>query len=387
MAGDVNRREFLRAGAAAVATASLPLSQLRANFNPASTADACILLMLTGGPSQLDTWDPKPDAPSDIRGAFRSIPTSVPGTQISELFPRMATLADRFSLVRTMNHDAAPIHETGFQLVNTGKLFRDGPEWPSVGCVLSYLHGDTESDPPRHYVAPWPKVETGINVGCGYGPGFLRGLVPWQGDDIGKNCGDEDAVDFFRKHGMADDRYGVNAFGVNCFGALKSVAKRPGRFITVNQFSTVFDSPSWDCHADRGSLATDLGDYRDTVAPMFDLAFSQLLIDLEDRGLLERTLVVATGEFGRTPRPNANGGRDHWPGCWTAILAGGGVRGGRIVGTSDAHAAEPKDRPVSPPELVATIYRALGVSHDATIPGPDGRPVRVVDASPIRELF
>jgi uncharacterized protein (DUF1501 family) len=152
-------------------------------------------------------------------------------------------------------------------------------------------------------------------------------------------------------------------------------------------YSTVFDAPSWDCHADRGSLACDLDDYRDTVAPTFDMVFTTLIADLEQRGQLDRTLVVATGEFGRTPHPNANGGRDHWPGCWTAILAGGGVRGGRVVGTSDSLAGEPKDRPVTPAELVATIYHALGVPPHATIPGPDGTPVRVVDAAPVTELF
>ena len=152
-------------------------------------------------------------------------------------------------------------------------------------------------------------------------------------------------------------------------------------------YSTVFDSPSWDCHADRGSLRTDLNDYRDTVAPSFDLAFSTLLTHLEECGLLESTLVVATGEFGRTPKLNANGGRDHWAGCWTALVAGGGVKGGRVIGASDAIGSEPKDRPVSPQELVATIYHALGVAPNATIPGPQGSPVDVYPGRPVIELF
>ena len=159
------------------------------------------------------------------------------------------------------------------------------------------------------------------------------------------------------------------------------------RFITINQFSTVFDSPSWDCHADRGSLRTDLNDYRATVAPPFDLAFSTLLTDLDQRGLLGSTLVVATGEFGRTPYLNANGGRDHWAGCWTALVAGGGVRGGRVVGASDRLGGEPTERPVTPQELVATIFHALGVPHTATIPGPTGEPVAVYPGQPIAELF
>ena len=160
------------------------------------------------------------------------------------------------------------------------------------------------------------------------------------------------------------------------------------RFVTINQFSTVFDSPSWDCHADGGSLRTDLNDIRDTVAPCFDTAFAALLTDLEERGLLESTLVVATGEFGRTPKLNSNGGRDHWAGCWTALVAGGGVKGGRVIGRSDAHRHR-TDRParLRRRNWSRRIFHALGVPHDATIPGPDGKPVAVYPGTPVAELF
>ena len=180
----------------------------------------------------------------------------------------------------------------------------------------------------------------------------------------------------------------MRAFCRSCLNACAVGAIRCGvRFITINQFSTVFDSPSWDCHADGGSLRTDLNDIRDTVAPSFDTAFAALLTDLEDRGLLDSTLVVATGEFGRTPKLNANGGRDHWAGAWTALVAGGGVKGGRVIGRTDAKGTEPTDRPVTPQELVATIFHALGVPADATIPGPDGKPVAVYPGEPVAELF
>jgi uncharacterized protein (DUF1501 family) len=382
----LSRREFLRTGAAATVAASVPATAVRAAPTPAATADSCIFLMLTGGPSQLDTFDPKPNAPSDVRGPFRPIRTAVPGLHLSELFPRMAAMADRFSLVRSMYHTAAPIHETGLQMLNTGRLFRDGPDWPSVGCVLRYLSGDWTGTYPRlHYVAPGPHVETGVNVGRGYGPGFLGRRM--QETSLTANCADDSMVAWFLKWFPEAVHYGQTVFGQNCAGAVRSVERRPGRFLTVNMYQTVFDAPSWDCHADRGSLATDLDDYREIVAPTFDVAFTALLTDLERRGLLDRTLVVATGEFGRTPHMNANGGRDHWPGCWTAIVAGGGVKGGRVIGASDAIASEPKDRPVTPAELVATIYRAFGIPPDTTIPGPDGRPVRVVEAEPVRELF
>ncbi len=360
----LSRREFLRAGAATAVAAAAPLS-LRAA--PAATADACIMLMLTGGPSQLDTFDPKPGAPSDVRGPFRPIRTSVPGLHLTELFPKTAAMADRFSLVRSLHHTAAPIHETGFQLVQTGRLFRDGPEWPNAGAVLSHLRGQRNGFP-AWWVLPDANVSTGVSVSRGQGAGFLGSRA-------------ESAQP--RQYALQPEPW---TFDVSCRSAAAAV-RSGARFVTVNMFDTVFDAPSWDCHADRGALSTDLGDYRDTVAPLFDAAFTGLLADLERDGTLDRTLVVAAGEFGRTPYPNANGGRDHWPGCWTALLAGGGVKGGRVVGSSDALAGEPKDRPVTPAELVATIYHSLGIPSHATIPGPDGSPVRVCDAAPVLELF
>ena len=340
---------------------------------------------MVGGPAHLDTFDPKPDAPSDVRGPFRPIQTKVPGIHVSELFPRLAALTDTFSLIRSMHHDAPPVHECGFQLLNTGRLFRDGPEWPSVGCVWAHLHGERNLGAGRrHYVAPFPDVETGIQVGKGFGAGFLSG---WDDCTTGVNCPDDEAVTWWREHGWGSDEYGRTMFGQNSFGAANSVAKRPGRFLTLNQFRTVFDAPSWDCHADGGSLRTNLNDIRDTVAPSFDTAFAALLTDLETRGLLDSTLVVATGEFGRTPKLNSNGGRDHWAGCWTALVAGGGVKGGRVIGRSDRTGSEPTDRPVSPQELVSSIFHALGVPPGATIPGPDGAPVAVYPGAPVAELF
>ncbi len=383
-ANQTTRRDFLKTTAASAA-GLLVVGETSAAPDLIGTAKSCIFINLIGGPSHLDTFDPKPDATSEVRGPFRPIPTKVPGLYLSELFPKLAAMADKFSLIRSMNHTAPPIHEAGLQLLNTGHLFRDGPEWPSVGCVWSYLHGDIRlGSGQRHYIAPRAAVETGVQIEKGFGPGFLSEYVAAQLSGV--NCA-ADMFSWFASHGKVNPRYGMTAFGQNCHIAVNSVGRRPGRFLTLNMFSTVFDSPSWDCHADRGSLRTDLQDYRDTVAPSFDLAFSTLLTELEERGLLESTLVVATGEFGRTPKLNANGGRDHWAGCWTALVAGGGVQGGRAIGASDAIGSEPKDRPVSPQELVSTIYHALGVAPTATIPGPDGSPVAVYPGKPVLELF
>jgi hypothetical protein len=382
------RRDFIRT--AAVGAAGLALTQsATGGLRPplrAGAAKSCIFINMVGGPAHLDTFDPKPDAPSDVRGPFRPIQTSVPGVHLSELFPKLSRLADKFSLIRSMHHDAPPVHECGFQLLNTGRLFRDGPEWPSVGCVWAYLNGDTKEPvtPRRCLVKPEPDVETGIRIGRGFGPGYLSDRVPFAYSGI---ADDGPRFRVFEELFEVNPRYGRNAFGQNCAGCLESIEKFPGRFITINQFSTVFDSPSWDCHADGGSLRTNLNDIRNTVAPSFDTAFAALLTDLEERGLLESTLVVATGEFGRTPKLNSNGGRDHWSSCWTALVAGGGIQGGRVIGRSDRTGAEPTDHPVSPQELVASVFHALGVSHDATIPGPDGSPVAVYPAAPVAELF
>jgi hypothetical protein len=373
-----SRRQFLSvtAGAAAAAlplgSSCLPLGSSCRAATPAArlpratgTADRCVFLNLVGGPPHLDTFDPKPDAPAEVRGPFRPIRTKVPGTHLSELFPRLATLADKFTLVRSLHHTAPPIHEAGFQLLNTGRLFRDGPEWPGVGAVVNHWFGGTTG----WHILPHPEIDTGIRISHGLGAGWLpnRPTVP----DCDCDC---------RSRSRTADLAAL------CRAAVELV--RSGcRFVTVNQFATVFDAPSWDCHADGGSLRTDLNDIRDTVAPAFDAALARLLTDLDEQGLLDRTLVVATGEFGRTPRLNANGGRDHWAGAWTALVAGGGVRPGRVIGRTDATGTEPADRPVTPEELVASIFHALGVPPDATIPGPDGEPVAVYPAAPVAELF
>ncbi len=381
-----SRREFLTATATTVAGLTVP--QLARAARPASvaTAQSCIFINLIGGPGHLDTFDPKPDAPLDVRGPFRPIKTRVPGLHLSELFPQLATLTDKFTLVRSMHHTAPPIHEAGLQLLNTGRLFRDGPEWPSLGSVWTYWNGEHDiGSGCRYYVAPRTDVDTGIAIGKGLTPGFLTGQLRPQ--MYGVNCNSPEMLGWWESTGRANPRYGMTAFGQNCHAALLSVARRPGRFLTVNMHSTVFDAISWDCHADSGSLRTDLHDIRQLVAPSFDRAFAALLTDLDERGLLDSTLVVATGEFGRTPRLNSNGGRDHWAGAWTALVAGGGVKGGRVIGRTDATGSEPTDRPVTPQELVATVFNALGVPHDATIPGPDGKPVAVNSAAPVTELF
>lgn len=363
------RRDFLRttaAGAAALASGAVASGGSRFPL-AAGKAKACIFINMVGGPAHLDTFDPKPNAPSDVRGPFSPIQTKVPGLHLSELFPKLAAVSDKFALVRSMHHNAPPVHECGFQLLNTGRLFRDGPEWPSIGAVIDYRFGRRASDMSSWNVWPNTAIDTGISVSHGQSTGWL---------DLGAHTP-------MIMHPLYHPTMPFDA----CCGLAAAVNDIGYRFLTINQFSTVFDAPSWDCHADGGSLRTTLADVRDIVAPSFDTAVARLLTDLEERGQLESTLVVATGEFGRTPKLNSNGGRDHWAGCWTALVAGGGVKGGQVIGASDVTGSEPAERPVTPQELVSTVFHALGVPHGDTIPGPDGAPVNVYPGTPVAELF
>jgi hypothetical protein len=196
----------------------------------------------------------------------------------------------------------------------------------------------------------------------------------------------KETINIAKENDAVRARYGRTMFGQNCLLARRFVEKG-ARFVTVNMFDTVFNDTTWDCHADGGSLASTLGDYKETVCPMFDRAYSALLEDLQQRGMLDNTLVVAMGEFGRTPLLNARGGRDHWPGVWSILFAGAGVNGGQVIGSSDEHGANPKDRPITPREVAASVYRGLGIDLSIQLPGPDNRPLPLVDAKPIEGLF
>jgi hypothetical protein len=365
----LSRRDFLRATAVTAAAAVTPWAVAR----PADVR-RCLFLLLTGGPSQLDTFDPKPNAPANVRGPFRPIRTTVPGLYLSELLPRTAARMHRVAVVRSLHHEEAPIHETGLQMLQTGRLCRGTTEYPHFGAALAYLTGRSWA------VLPGPLGDTGVAVSHGQSAGML------ECSSVAGLC--EAGPQHHWPRGPASQRPATDdtEFGSACRYAVRLIESGV-QVVVVNMFTTVYESHSWDCHADGGLLPTGLDDYRDTVCPAFDVAYADLLDDLADRGLLDSTLVVATGEFGRTPFINSRGGRDHWPGVWSALFAGGGVRGGQAIGRSDALGGEPNDRPVTPAEVTATIYHALGVDPRTSIPGPNGRPTALVDAEPIAELF
>lgn len=442
----LRRRDFLHAGS--LATLGLGVREflgLKALGATDNSSDVnCILLMLVGGPSQLDTWDMKPDAPAEIRGPHRPIKTNVPGIEISEIFPRMAKHADKYSLVRSVYHTAAAVHDTGHQLMQTGRFFQGGVEHPHIGCVLSKLKGP-KGDVPPHILLPKPIGNTGGNMPHGQSAGFLGktydpfvlnadpsapdfrvpdmlppDYLPAQRVDRRRNWRDaidravsrfetsqdarlldssfhqaytlmtsQKAREAFELHHEPDDvrqKYGQNRFGQSCLLARRLV-EAGVRFVTVNMFETVFDEITWDIHGSKPF--SPISCYKDLVGPMFDMAYSSLLEDLSDRGLLKNTMVVAFGEFGRTPKINPAGGRDHWPQCWTVLLGGGPLTGGRIVGSSDEIGAAPQDRPTTPAEIAATIYKGLGIDIHHDLPGAQGRPIPIVErgVEPISELF
>ena len=442
----LTRRDFLHAGSLTLLGLSMPdLAGLKAYGAVSPEKDVnCIFLFLVGAPSQIDTWDMKPNAPAEIRGPYKPIPTNADGIQISELFPRMARHADKFSLVRSVYHTAAAVHDTGHQMMQTGRLFQGGIEYPHIGCVLAKLKGP-KGDVPPHVLMPHPIGNTGGNMPHGQTAGFLGktfdpfvlnadpsdpnfkvpDMLPpdyisavrvdrrrsWR-DAIDKavsyfessqdaklmdstfsqaytlmsSAKAREAFELGQEPGKMREKYGMNRFGQGCLLARRLI-ERGVRFVTINMFETVFNELTWDIHG--SAPFTSISSMKDLLGPMFDNAYSSLLEDLHDRGLLDTTAVVATGEFGRTPKINPAGGRDHWPQCWTMVMAGGGIKGGRVVGSSDEIGAAPQDRPVTPAEVAATIYQALGISLEIDLPGPQGRPIRLVDhgVEPISELL
>jgi hypothetical protein len=441
----LSRRDFLHAGTVATLGLTLPdaLAQ-KAHGNVKDNDVNCIMLFLVGGPSHIDTFDPKPNAPAEVRGPYKPIQTNVAGIQISEIFPKTARHADKFSLIRSVYHTATAVHDTGHQMMQTGRLFQGGIEYPHAGCVLTYLKGQ-RGEVPGHVLLPKPIGRTGGNLPHGHSAGFLGK----QHDPLILNAYPEDpnfkvpdllppeyispvraerrqklrdavegALDTFEKSPQAKqlddnfdlayrlmsskeareafalekepnamrDRYGRTRFGQSCLLARRLI-ERGVRFVTVNMFETVFDEVTWDIHGSKPF--TDIEEMSKLVAPAFDQAYSTLLEDLTERGMLSNTMVVAMGEFGRTPKINPAGGRDHHPGVWTMLMGGGRIKGGRVVGESDELGYAPKTRPVTPGEVAATMFKGLGLNPKHELPGPQNRPLPLADfgVEPIKELF
>jgi Protein of unknown function (DUF1501) len=443
----LRRRDFLHAGSLPLLGLGLQqmfgLKALGAVDSSKSEMN-CIFLMLVGGPSQLDTWDMKPNAPIEIRGPYNPIKTNVPGIEISENFPRMARHADKYAIIRSVYHTAAAVHDTGHQMMQTGRLFQGGVEHPHMGCVLGRLKGP-KGDVPPHVLLPRPIGNTGGNMPHGQNAGYLGKMhdpfvlnsdpsdpnfrVPdmlppdylpplrvdrrrnWremvdksvskfetsqdarlldatfqQAYTLMSSAKAREAFELHREPEAVREKYGNNRFGQSCLLARRLI-EAGVRFVTINMFETVFDEITWDIHGSKPF--SPISCYRDLVGPMFDMAYSSLLEDLSQRGLLKTTMVVGTGEFGRTPKVNPAGGRDHWPQCWSMLAAGGPWQGGQVIGASDDIGAYPKDTPVTPGMVAATVYKGLGIDLETELPGAQGRPIPLVDrgVEPIRQLW
>jgi uncharacterized protein (DUF1501 family) len=360
----LDRRAFLQTSGLATGLAIRSMS-VNAQHNGRVERNL-IYLNLVGGPSHLDTFDPKPNAPAHVRGPFQPIATRTPGIMVSELFPRLADITSHIALVRSVYHDSNPIHETGMQLLQTGRLATAIDEAPHFGALLSAQYGPREGVPP-FVLLPGPVGNTGVSISHGQTAGHL----PVQHEPISMPLYPplysrlplplQQAGLYQEEKASTIARYGDSPFGRACLIARRLI-ETGVRCVTVNMFQTVYDTVSWDCHADMGSCATTLADYRQSVCPAFDWAYSALVSDLAERGLLSTTLVVASGEFGRTPMMNRQGGRGHWPGVWTVLLAGAGIPGEQIIGASDAWGGCPQDQPIRADRLATFIQSILGLT-------------------------
>jgi hypothetical protein len=445
----LSRRAALEAGwLGALSIGAAGVLRGRAAAGPADAgpgfgqAKRCILLFMWGGPSQIDTWDPKPDAPEEIRGEFRPIATSVPGTFVSEHFPRLAGLAHKYSIVRSLSH-TDPAHLSSVHHLLTGayapKVNSDADppspnDFPTVGAVLSQRIGP-QNGLPASVTTPW--IVSHPAAPGGKAPGQHAGWLGRRYDPL--LVGDPNEAGFrvpgcvlpsdvpgervasrrelleqldaagasgapaewssFVDHAIrlvsspqaqtafrleleplsVRERYGRNTHG-QCVLLARRLIEAGVSLVTVNWHNDGHNF--WDTHGDN------FRQLKDRLMPPADLAFSALIEDLEFRGLLDETLVVWVGEFGRRPQiTKGNAGREHWPQCFSGVLAGGGVRGGLVYGASDRIAAHPSENPVSPGDLVATIYHALGVPRTATLYDRQNVPKRLYHGRVLDPLF
>jgi hypothetical protein len=425
-----SRRDVLRAGTIGCLGLSLP-QLLRADEAAKSkTADACILVFLDGGPSHLDMWDMKPSAPAEIRGEFKPIATSVPGLQFSEHMPRLAKVAHRTTIIRSAHHTVNNSHGaavytalTGYDRGEAGGVARP-TDYPAIGSVMGKVF------PPTKPVLPYVSMPFITKEGAGGPPqggffggflgrthdplfmlrdpnepgfriselsppselasdrlsarkGLLRGLNPASSDrlmrdmdgfqhkafDLLTSTATQQAFRIEQEPAKVRDSYGRNIYGQSVLLSRRLI-EAGSRVACVSWAPDA--NATWDTHG--GNFAK----LKSTLLPQLDAAVSALLEDLQARGMLERTLVVVMGEFGRTPKVNAGAGRDHWNFCYGLMLAGGGVKGGHVFGASDKIGSRPSSNPVTPADIVATIYHCLGVPKDLELRDNLDRPFTLV---------
>jgi uncharacterized protein DUF1501 len=444
----MDRRTFLRVGSLALGGLTLPELLAARAANPQAAETSVILFWMWGGPSQFETWDPKPNAPSEYRGPFAPVRTAVPGMDLCELFPRLGALGHRLAVVRSLHHTMSS-HNDGSIEVLTGKTpavadptSTAKSDHPDFGMVASRWRGLRADGLPQYVGVPTaPFMTRPTYLGLAHqgfaagnpsqpayvppGRGLAAGVTGARLDDRRGLLSDFDrmrrdldrsgavdgtdqlraaalqaltgpgmarAFDLTREADRVRDRYGRHLWGQSCLLA-RRLAEAGSAVVTIDALAPEPGKPlyfSWDDHA-NAQPGWDLAKGMRWRAPFLDQALSGLVEDVYDRGLDERILVVACGEFGRTPRvSSANGclGRDHWPDAMSALLSGGGLRVGQVVGSTDSKGAHPKDCPLTPKDLLATIYQHLGVDWRHEFRDLSGRPVPILgDGEPIRDLI
>jgi hypothetical protein len=455
------RRGMLKAGLSGLAGLTLPnLLRARADAiqsrGTAKNGKSVILLWMAGGPSHIDTWDPKPERPPENRGPFATIPTRLPGVRICEHLPKQAALLDHFTIIRSVdarnsNHEPNRVFQTA-NLDAEPRVNRDGDKYPAIASLIAKLRGANHPAMPPYvaFMKAASHIGWGGWLGKQYDPFLANDAAPLPvytdvGQDTGRVRGGnlfrlprslnadrihcrrdllrrfdrlragadadgsmsaldsyqqqaadlllgrrmQQALDISRESEKVRDRFGKHLW---CQQALlaRRLVQAGAAFVTLD-LSYHGSSGTWDTHGDNippyGGILKGLG----PLLPLFDHLITTLILDLKEHGLLDDVLVIAMGEFGRTPILGTQGstdGRNHWPVCMSLAMAGGGFRHGQVIGSTEADGGQVKDRPVTPGDLAATIYQHMGVPLNATYQDPRGRPRMIVDnGAPIRELM
>jgi hypothetical protein len=425
----ISRRNFLELGASVLGLGLAGVLRGAAATTAGKPAKALIVFWTNGGLSQQDTYDLKPDAPAEFRGPYRPIATAVPGIRLTERFPRQARVMDRLSIIRSVHHQNA-IHAPSAHWMQTGyfgpTLARNAPQKPSFGSVIARARGANQPNMPPYVAVPKAEAfgyQGAVYLGAAYNPfevgvdpnardyrvpnlslprdlslgsvqnrarllrefdtlrrdidrsGTLDGLNSFKAQALEMVTGDRvrDAFDLGREDPRLRDRYGRHLYG--------QAALLARRLVEAGSTCVTINTGYWDHHDD---VAKGL----EEQLPPFDAAIAALVEDLDDRGMLDDVVLYSAGEFGRTPLINGHAGRDHWANCFSVLLGGGGLKGGRVVGASEPRGGNVRDRPVTPGDLLATLYQALGISLDTHYQDASGRPVSIVGTGkPVQELL
>jgi hypothetical protein len=427
-----NRRDFFRLGAIGGLTLPQLLQLQQSCAAEGARQDVnCIFIFILGGMPQQDMWDLKPNAPAEVRGDFHPISTQVPGIQISDVLPKTATVTDKLAILRSMTHGDSD-HGRGFHIMMTGKKAGAGDfngnqnnnQHPCLGSMVARL-GEPGALPPYISVPNFLNSGGPSFLGPPFGPftieadpaapdfsvrdirlptsvatrrGELRQLAlreinrfEQQVEQVGKHVRSLDtfyqkaysmmtspaarkAFDIGQEKESTREAYGMTSIGQCCLLGRRMV-EAGCRFVAI-------ENGHWDTHR------KNTYSLRDLLCPSFDQAIPALVNDLDDRGMLDNTLVVVTTEFGRTPKINDLAGRDHWPNAFSIVMAGAGIKGGTVVGSTDKQAGEVTERPITPQDMAATVLDRLGIDHTRLVHTPLGRPIPLVDdGHPVREIF